>query len=96
MEGKNVEGLDVVGHIFVKDKCHLCVKLCAALLFMHLFLWVFHVYAAYVFLLLLCMNLCIRRVLYVLIWYQSSNFWCGIAQLVDGDVTIIVYGYEVW
>jgi hypothetical protein len=27
--------------LFIKDKSHLCVKLHAALLFMHLFLWFF-------------------------------------------------------
>jgi hypothetical protein len=52
MVGRNVEGLHIVGDIFIKDKCQLCVKLCTALLFMHLFLWVFflcmlHVYLYY-------------------------------------------------
>ena len=59
--GRNVEGLHVVGDIFIKDKCQLCVKLCVALLFMY-FLWFFIVYDACVFLLLFCMNLCICRV----------------------------------
>jgi hypothetical protein len=30
-----VEGLHVVGVIFTKDKCLLCVNLCVVLIFMH-------------------------------------------------------------
>jgi hypothetical protein len=33
-----MEGLHVVGDLFIKDKCQLCVKLCVALLFMHFFM----------------------------------------------------------
>jgi hypothetical protein len=70
-----VEGLHTVGDIFIKDKCQLCVKLCVALLFMHLFLWVFPVYVACVFLLLfLCMNLCICRVFVCFNFVYSSKF----------------------
>jgi hypothetical protein len=57
-----VEGLHVVGVLLIKDKCQLCVNSYVALIFMHLFSWVFPVYVACVFLLLFCMNLCICRV----------------------------------
>jgi hypothetical protein len=57
MAGRNVEGLHTVGGLLIKDKCQLCVKLHVASLFMHLFLWVFPVYVACVFLLLFCINL---------------------------------------
>jgi hypothetical protein len=56
-----VECLHAIGAIFVKDKCKLCVKLCASSLFMH-FLWLLLVYGACVFPLLFYMNLCIFRV----------------------------------
>jgi hypothetical protein len=52
-----VEGLHRVGGLFIKDKCPLCVKLHAALLFMSLFLWFFLVYATCGILLLLCKNI---------------------------------------
>jgi hypothetical protein len=46
-----MEGLHVVGDIFIKDKCQLCVKLCVASLFMHFFygffLCMLHVYFYY-------------------------------------------------
>jgi hypothetical protein len=83
-----VEGLHTVGDIFIKDKCQLCVKLCVALLFMHLFLWVFPVYVACVFLLLFCMNLCICRVFVCFNLVSKFKFLVGIAQLVVGDATM--------
>jgi hypothetical protein len=52
-----VEGIHAFGGILIKYKCKLCVKLLVASLFMHLFLWGFHVYFACVFLLLFCINL---------------------------------------
>jgi hypothetical protein len=57
--GRNVEDLHTFGEIFYQDNCQLCVKLHVALLFMHLFLWVFLVCVACVFLLFFYMNLCI-------------------------------------
>jgi hypothetical protein len=46
-----MECMHIVGGIFIKDKCQLCVKLHVALLFMSLFLWIFicilHVYLYY-------------------------------------------------
>jgi hypothetical protein len=75
MAGRNVEGLHAVGDIFIKDKCQLCVKLCVASLFMHLFLWVFPVYVACVFLLLFCMNLCICRIFVCFNFVYSSIFY---------------------
>jgi hypothetical protein len=76
------------GDLFIKYKCQLCVKLCAASLFMHLFLWVFLVYAACVFLLLFCMNLCICRIFVCFNFIYSSKISCGIAQQVAGDATL--------
>ena len=91
MGGRNMEGMHAVGDIFIKDKCQLCVKLCAASLFMHLFLWVFPVYDAFVFVLLFYINMCICRVFVCLnIVYSSKNYVCGIAQQSDaGDATIL-------
>jgi hypothetical protein len=76
-----MEGFHAIGGIFIKYKCQLCVKLHAALLFRHFFLWVFPVYVAFVFLLLFCINLYICRVFVCLnIVYSSKIISCGIAQ----------------
>jgi hypothetical protein len=87
MAGRNVEGIHAVGDIFIKDKCQSCVKFCVSSLFMHLFLWVFLVYVACVFLLLFCMNLCICIVYVCFNLVYNSNFSCGIDQHVAGDAT---------
>ena len=46
----NMEGMHTYGDNCYQDKCQLCVKLCAALLIMHLFLWVFLVCGLYLYL----------------------------------------------
>jgi hypothetical protein len=74
-----MEGVHVVGNIFIKYKCQLCVKLCTALLFMQLFLWVFPMYEAYVFLLLFCMNLSIFRSFLCFNMVSKFKFLVGIA-----------------
>jgi hypothetical protein len=74
-----VEGLHAVGDLFIKHKCQLCVKLCVVLLFMHLFLWVFPVYDACVFLLLFYMNLCIFKVFVCFNLVSKFIFFFGIA-----------------
>jgi hypothetical protein len=70
-----VEGLHVVGDTLIKDKCQFCVKLRDTSLFMHLFLWVFLVYVACVFILLFYINLCICRIFVCLNIVYSSNFF---------------------
>jgi hypothetical protein len=82
-----VEGLHTVGDLFIKDKGQLCVKLCAPILLMHLFLWVFLVYVARVFLLLFCMNLCIC-VFVCFNLVSKFNFFFGIVRLVVEDATM--------
>jgi hypothetical protein len=57
--------MHVAGVIFTKDKCLLCDNLCVVFIFIHLFSWVFLVYAVSIYLLLICVNMCICRALSV-------------------------------
>jgi hypothetical protein len=81
--GRNVEGLHVVGDIFIKISV-----ICVLNYVLHLFLWVFHVCTACVFLLLFCMNSCILRVFVCFNVVSKFEFLVGIAQLVVGDATL--------
>jgi hypothetical protein len=48
-----VEGLHIVGAIFIKDKCMLCVNLCVVLIFMHYFHGFFLCICIYIYFIIL-------------------------------------------